>query len=43
VPRRRVWTTALLTHDGNAPLKIGRQPDIMGSNLGIIAEALISR
>ena len=37
------WTTALLTRDGNAPLEIGRQPDIMGSDLCIVADALISR
>ena len=37
------WTTALLTRDGNAALNIGRQPDITGSDLCIVADALISR
>ena len=37
------WKTALLVRTGNAPLEIGRQPDVTGLDLRVVADALIVR
>ena len=37
------WSSALLTRTGNAPISIGRKPDLVGSNLIEVADALISK
>ena len=37
------WSTALLTRTGNAPISIGRKPDIICSDLSAVADELISR
>ncbi len=37
------WQTALILRPGNAPLAVGRQPEIVGADLDAVATALIER
>ncbi|MFD8035108.1 HAD-IA family hydrolase, partial [Streptomyces sp. NPDC059717] len=37
------WQTALILREGNAPLDVGPQPDLIGQDLDAIADQLIER